>query len=373
MSALLNYLDTTNNPIQTIYDELGVRVKEYAEGLYVFNYSQIDSPKTNDVVRECRGSICARDDGGWFFVCRPFKRFFNYGEASETLDDFDFSRSTVFEKADGSLIKFWYDFKNRKWHVGTRGTAYAETENEYGVMFRDLIVDEVFNGEVPFNDWCNSKLPIDNTHMFELTSPKNRIVTKYNKTELVYLGSIDNYSGDIHDWFYRFWVNPNVRKAKQFNVSTIDRCIEAAKELPNLEEGFVVRDNYSGQMVKIKSPLYVAAHHLRGDIGLTPKKICKLVVTNETDEYLKYFPDDQEIIQPYIDEWEFIKRVVTSHHEVLRLIQDQKEFALIAQRFLFSYVLFMARKNNQDPVLVLNSQRESVKIKLLQKFMEDRE
>ncbi len=36
---------------------------------------------------------------------------------------------------------------------------------------------------------------------------------------------------------------------------------------------------------KIKSPSYVAIHHLRGE-GLCPKKIAELILINETDEYL---------------------------------------------------------------------------------------
>jgi hypothetical protein len=95
-------------------------------------------------------------------------------------------------------------------------------------------------------------------------------------------------------------------------------------------------------------------------------------VTNESDEYTKYFPEDFIKIKPYQDEWEFIKKTITSHHEVLKLLTDQKEFAMVAKNFQFSGVLFMARKNQENPVKVLNRQKEKYRMELLRCFMEDK-
>ncbi len=71
----------------------------------------------------------------------------------------------------------------------------------------------------------------------------------------------------------------------------IEECIQTSLNLKDLEEGYVIYEN-SIPIYKIKSPSYVAIHHLRGE-GLCPKKIAELILINETDEYLKYFPEDE--------------------------------------------------------------------------------
>ena len=44
--------------VVSLESEFGIQVKEYPEeGLYVFNYSQIESPKMHPIVMECRGLI----------------------------------------------------------------------------------------------------------------------------------------------------------------------------------------------------------------------------------------------------------------------------------------------------------------------------
>ena len=275
MSALINYLNKFSSPdlaMAAITKELGIKVKEYDDGLVVFNYSQIDSPKTDEVVRECRGAILRYEDGEWYFYCRPFKRFYNYGEAPETMEGFDWSKAEGYEKADGSLIKIYMNPSN-EWNIATRGTAYAESENYTGQVFRDMVLDAFGLTEEEFQREANKNLYMGETHLYEFTSPDNRVVTPYEKPEMVYLGSVDN---DLGDFGFTAGLVGNCREVKRFYLGSPEDFIAAASELDGLQEGFVVRDLVSGQAVKIKAPLYVAAHHMRGDYGLTPKKDCSV-------------------------------------------------------------------------------------------------
>ena len=61
-------------------EEFGIMVKKYEEGLYVLNYDQINSPKSNDIVKECRGLIL---DHEFNIVSRSLDRFFNWNEINE--------------------------------------------------------------------------------------------------------------------------------------------------------------------------------------------------------------------------------------------------------------------------------------------------
>ena len=58
--------------LEKLKNEFGIVVKEYPD-LYVLNYDQIESPKLNDIVRECRGLILDKD---YNIALRSFDRFF---------------------------------------------------------------------------------------------------------------------------------------------------------------------------------------------------------------------------------------------------------------------------------------------------------
>ncbi len=85
------------NDLQSNYN---IKVKKYKEeGLIVLNYDQVFSPK-NILTDECRGLIL---DLNYNLVSRAFDRFYNYGERNQ---DSLKSKFQVYEKIDGSLIKF---------------------------------------------------------------------------------------------------------------------------------------------------------------------------------------------------------------------------------------------------------------------------
>ena len=96
-----------------------------------------------------------------------------------------------------------------------------------------------------------------------------------------------------------------------YNFGNIDEVQVSLRELGPLEEGYVCFDKESEIRVKVKSPAYVAIHHLR-DNGLNLNKISVLVFENEYEEYLSYFPEDRHLFEPYIKAYESLKNVVSS-------------------------------------------------------------
>jgi hypothetical protein len=67
--------------------------------LVLLNYSQINSPMNEPIVQECRGLILDEADN-WRVVCRPYDKFFNYGEPNAV--EVDWGTASVYEKLDGS-------------------------------------------------------------------------------------------------------------------------------------------------------------------------------------------------------------------------------------------------------------------------------
>lgn len=65
--------------IDDLESELGIKAIAHPTlPLVILNYNQIESPKRNSIVRECRGLVL--EVGTWNVVARSFQRFFNFGE-----------------------------------------------------------------------------------------------------------------------------------------------------------------------------------------------------------------------------------------------------------------------------------------------------
>ena len=84
INFLKEYLQ--NHSLEDLKNEYGIKSSEY-EGLVIFSYSQIDSPKTDPIVRMSRGIVLEKDT--WEIVAYPFYRFFNFEEVLEERNKFN--------------------------------------------------------------------------------------------------------------------------------------------------------------------------------------------------------------------------------------------------------------------------------------------
>lgn len=366
--------------VEKLKEELGIIVKEYQEGLMVLNYNQIESPKTNPIVMECRGLIL--DSHTLEVVSRGFDRFFNHGEAPEH-SSFDFEEAEVCEKVDGSFIKIYNHLG--QWFIATRGTAFAESEcNGFSVSFRDLVLRALpdstvlhSNGAISFRDnyqafqeECDFWLDPDWTYIFEFTSMENRVVTRYDGYNLTYLASRHNKTGEYGDSYEEnAAVNAfSCKVAKRYKFDTIENCLDAVKNLPDMQEGYVVYVR-GVPVCKIKSPAYLVAHRIRGE-GLSPKRIMQLVLMNEVDEYVAYFEEDKKFFDPYVSALETGIEMMKEVFERYKEIEDQKKYALAVNGYDFSAILFKARSTGKKVSEVFHSQTEQAKMRLLSHWVE---
>lgn len=356
--------------IAKLISEFSIKVKEYPEGLLVLGYDQIESPKAHPIVMECRGLIL---DKNFNVVSRGFDRFFNYGEQPDTQAHIDWSKAVCVEKVDGSLIKI-YNW-NGHWCVSTRGTAFAEsTVNGFPLTFKDLVFKALEIQEHGFQLLCDSHLDPDYTYVFEVTATENRVVKVYEGYKLHYLGARNNKTFEYGNSGHEFdALVLGARTVRRFKFSTAEECIETAKHLKDLDEGYVLWQD-GRPVCKIKSPAYVAVHHIRGE-GLNPKRISQIVLTGETDEYLKYFPEDAAHFEPYVKAKVDLMNAMYGAWSSSRDIEEQKAFALTVKDFPFSAVLFQTRQRHVSGVpasvfSTFNEAREDYQIKLLAAFVQ---
>lgn len=343
---------------------LNIKIREYPEqGYFMLNYDQIDSPKNNEITIECRSLIVDKDGN---VISRSFDRFFNYGEMPEFYADFNINRSVVAEKADGSLIKVYFSPATNRWEISTRSQAFGEGPHAIGGVFRDWVLRAMGLTELEFQG-AMVLFEQDITLIAEYIGPENRIVTPYEKSEMVMLAVRNNVSGVYED--AQHYVDllvgygMNIRMTHEYKLETFDDILKAARDLPTLTEGYVVYDPVSGKRVKIKNPSYVAVHHLRENGVPSIKRIFALVLENEQDEYLSYFEQDRPLFEPVIAEVEAFRQTLIENWELVKHIEDQKEFALIVQKFKGSAFFFSAKKAKTSAVHAFDESPVEKKIK----------
>lgn len=356
---VIDYLK--ENGFDKLEEELSIIIKRYDEGLFVLNYDQLSSTKTNPIVMECRGIILDKD---YNIVCRPFDRFFNYGEAGATFNP---DEATLYEKIDGSLIKIYY--WGGEWRIATRGTAFAESSvGVWDITFKDMVLRALKCDYNAFQQRCEEYLDKEYTYLCEVTGVENRIVTRYKGYSLWFLAARHTKLGTYFAQDTEVLESFGFKLPKAYRFSTVQECLEVVSELPDLKEGYIAYEN-GVPVCKIKSPKYVAVYHIRGE-GLTPNSVAELVCVNEWEEYLTYYPEDKGHIMPYIEAFEGLINSATDLYESNKHIDDQKEFALKVKEHPLYSCIFMARSLDKSVLECLNSQRLNYKIKILRKEVE---
>lgn len=272
-------------------DKYHMEIKE-DDFFMLIDYNMILSPKCH-LTNQCRGVIIDKESKA--IVRRGFYRFFNYGEPEAvSLDPLSLS---ITEKVDGSFIGvFWNKYKNR-WQVSTRGTIDANEAPLHCDLvvglntFYDLCTLAVQNSIDP-SFWCNEYWNKDNTYIFELVSPYNRLVVPYTIAEVIYLTTIENKNNkEFKDTkFIEKYHTP-----KKYYMNTLEEVVACAKELPFSEEGYVVNDKFYNRL-KVKSPQYLIAHTMKNNSMINKRKIVEMIRGGQAEEFVSYFPEYAESI-----------------------------------------------------------------------------
>ena len=118
---------------------------------------------------------------------------------------------------------------------------------------------------------------------FDCDYPDTRIVIPYETTALYHIGIRHNLTGRAMD------IDIGIRKPKMYPIHSLGECVETAIQLNQTDsedimaEGFVVVDG-NWNRVKVKSPDYIAKHHLV-QMKSVPKRECVQMILPESPEY----------------------------------------------------------------------------------------
>jgi hypothetical protein len=287
--------------------------------LYMLSYNTLACNFSDPLVRVCRGCIVSVEDiNSPKMVCTPFYKFGNWGESY--VDDLDWDSVTVLDKVDGSLMKCfnyknnWIWVTNNGWNINHEVpvciiSSFTEKETDGMTTFEQL-KDYAWNKIT--NNASLESLDKNLTYMFELISPKNRVICDHPLTKLVLLGArdINTYQEilpeDLRD---RFDVLRNFEIPEVFNLTTIDEVLTLCNSYKDsFHEGVVIRDK-NFHRAKIKCKHYMQLKGFKGEIGFTNQKVLDAINAGTVDDVIGCFPE----IKPQVLHIIEIQRAVTNH------------------------------------------------------------
>ncbi len=304
----------------------------FGKDMVLFKYSQIESDFNEPFVRICRGLIL--DANSFDVICFPFVKFFNYGECY--ADEIDWKTSVVSSKIDGSIIKV-VAIDNGNYLISTNSTIDAfkcNLTSNVGCPYKTF-------GELAMEGFKHYGLTIEDfprlfapgyTYIFELTSPWNQVVVRFEETKVWFLGVRDNST--FKETFYGDHVlSQTFDTPHVFPITTIDQCIAASKVLPEDAEGYVVCDA-EFRRIKVKSPRYVQLHYMAGNQNWSTRRVLEILLTNEVSEYIAYFPLFKAAFdvvkakyEAYLHDLEDMQVAIDNLLEVYNGSMPKKEFA----------------------------------------------
>lgn len=278
MSLITSFISENSNWETLLASEpyfLRIKRDEDYPGLVLFKYREGKSDFRNPIVREARGLILDENDD-YRIVCRSFDKFFANDETEDLRsmigssdnpekDVANWSQAYGVEKIDGSLIRLY--FWEGAWRASTKGMINVDKAPISGMKytFGDLLSEVLDLDAIP------SELDTDMTHMFEITSPNAPINIRYEDTELTYIISRHNESGE-----YEFEEDAaelplkqgQVLTPKTYKLSSLQSALDivSGPSFNNLSnEGIVVYDN-RGPRMKVKTPLYTNLKNIRRNL-----------------------------------------------------------------------------------------------------------
>lgn len=301
------------------------------EGNYALFRYFVDADFSDPVVQEARGIIL--DMERLEVVCWPFRKFGNFDESY--ADKIDWESAVVQEKIDGSIMKLWFDVKADRWRLSSNGmidASEALTKASFGIKqisFEDLFYSALSNAGIDTEEkrklW-EKQLNKENTYIFELVSPYNRIFIRYDTNAIYHIGTRNNCTGQESA------EDIGIMHPESFPLNSLQECLTAVKNLNHgcdtdqiRQEGFVVVDmNYN--RIKIKTPEYLLQHRMMTSENISKKDILAMLLSPDvtTEGFCKASPDNAHIIKYY-------------DYRLEELIHDAKALCLLADALKDEY------------------------------------
>lgn len=257
---------------------------------------------------------------------------------------YDIETTTHNYIADGfivhnSLCIVYFDHHKDEWCVATRSVCEADLIMDNGIYtFRTLFekaVQETLGR--PFDSFIKYLRP-EITYCFELTTPYNRIVVKYDECKITLLAMRENATLKELDINSSHLMNDLLRslRVKKHRLKTLEEIVNFVSTQNPLEmEGVVILDSQFNR-IKVKNALYVAFNKAHDQLGNSRRNRLELILSEKDDDIIGAMPPD--IAEDMVNLKKSVKEVLSKHDLVFTEIVNslpnptKKDFALVLQQ-----------------------------------------
>jgi len=274
------------------------------------------------VRRECRGIIFDAETGD--IIRRPFHKFFNVNERTETQDHIvDLSQPhVILEKLDGSMIVPFLLNGEIRWGTKMGLTDVAAPVEEF-----------VKNSNIEYVDYARDLLELGFCPIFEWCSRKQKIVLDYGQEDQLILTAVREIkTGKYMPLNYYNRGLYDIPEVRGFDpITDMKAFLEYVSTLTDVE-GFVIRFA-DGHMAKVKCHWYLQIHKAKEAI-LQDRNIVELILEEHLDDVKAHLIDEDRVrITKFESDFNnAVYRVVDkiqADHLALKVAgMDRKAFAL---------------------------------------------
>lgn len=290
------YIETINDIYPVIRDRDEFRVNHRDDiPITTIDYTvafsdTFPTPDTNDeelnrlylLRRECRG-IKFHKDGR--IASRPYMKFFNIGERTETLpENFSWTDYVIMDKMDGSMIDA----------VLIDGKVYLCTKagpTDIAIACQKWVEEN--NPRIL--DFCHELIKGNTTPLFEWCAPNNRIVVGYDKPQLVLTGARLMNEGDYMSYSFLSDIT------KTYGIPMVGTWSGSPDSLQSFineavsrqdEEGYVIAWP-DGTRAKIKNEWYCQLHSAK-DIMSHEKDVWRMILDGKIDDAMGFMSEEEK-------------------------------------------------------------------------------
>jgi len=346
------FIPNLNEALKLVGNSKAFKVKKElvdGEEFTIICYRFVDYEDFLDDYRklEFRGIAYHNETGKAFLSCH---KFFNYGEVPETDYLFNNNDNEVLatEKVDGSLIVPIYI--NNKLLLKTRQSFKSEHCN----TAYEFITDNLNYYKFIKDCFSNNLIPL-----FELLSPKHRIVIPYSETILKLIQIRDLSTGNylpyerLQELAQEYQVD--YVKADKLSVEELERLCVTEEGI----EGYVAIVDYTNPFgfKKFKTSWYLHRHKIMTDLHL--HEAVQLILEDKVDDLLSILPKDFPLYKETMRALNLINNlryvIEKKVGKLKKLNLDRKEFVRKYKNDLFFPVIVKAIYEDRDVDLLLKS------------------
>lgn len=306
---VLQYL--LDHDLTQLEDEHGVNSRFSADGRKLaLNYDQLSIRSGDKLAEECRGMVIqpindlksskSRIVGASRLLAWPMDRFYNLGDPACAQIDWNDVDLRVYEKLDGTMIVAYWDPDDHRWHCGTRAVCEGDVPFQESslveagltfseLFFRSLIATrEAEEGRdlawKPTGIEQVVHLDKELTYVFELTTPINRVVVKYDEPRVCLLAARHTATGqEIPIEELRL---QHVRRPRTWPIRSAEALKAFVDSMDPVElEGAVVCDSRFNRG-KCKNAKWVLASRSKDNVMTSKRSALIAVVKGQADDVI---------------------------------------------------------------------------------------